>query len=443
MSFPVFSEQTPIRLRPFAPRPAAFAYRDPALDAKLNLIIGSVRSAKTWSLHPKVLQLCEYPVAGQRLFTGVTKQSIYTNVLTDLFELIDLSGPGGYHYNRQTGELRLFDSKWICIGAKDEGSEKYLRGSTVGIAVGDELSLMPRSFFMMLLSRMSPKGSRLYGTSNSDSPYHYLKKDVLDNPDYSKGLGKDLWTETWTFADNPTLTPDYIDWLKRSYTGIWYRRFVLAEWCLTEGAVYRDVLTEDVFYVNKERPVGLRGRNGHIEHWISIDYGTTNPCVFLEIFDDGRVVWWDREYYFDSQVARKQKTDSEYADDLMVFIGAREAGKPTGPDLFDRRAWPGVLIDPSAASLKTELVQRGFYVMDAKNDVKDGIRRLATMLSRKKIRINEQGCPKTVEEMQTYAWDEKAARRGEEQPLKTHDHGPDAGRYHAETRINDWRLATA
>jgi hypothetical protein len=43
--------------------------------------------------------------------------------------------------------------------------------------------------------------------------------------------------------------------------------------------------------------------------------------------------------------------------------------------------------------------------------------------------------------MQTYAWDSKAAQRGEEKPLKIRDHGPDAFRYFAKTEIPYWRLA--
>jgi hypothetical protein len=42
--------------------------------------------------------------------------------------------------------------------------------------------------------------------------------------------------------------------------------------------------------------------------------------------------------------------------------------------------------------------------------------------------------------MQTYAWDSKAALRGEEKPLKIHDHCPDALRYFAKTEIQFWRL---
>jgi hypothetical protein len=41
-----------------------------------------------------------------------------------------------------------------------------------------------------------------------------------------------------------------------------------------------------------------------------------------------------------------------------------------------------------------------------------------------------------------YGRDSKAAQRGEEKPLKVHDHGPDAFRYFAKTEVPHWRLAS-
>jgi hypothetical protein len=53
---------------------------------------------------------------------------------------------------RPRATCKLFNSEWLIIGAKDEGSERYIRGLTVGVALCDEVSLMPKSFFQMLLS---------------------------------------------------------------------------------------------------------------------------------------------------------------------------------------------------------------------------------------------------------------------------------------------------
>lgn len=415
---------------PFGLRPGRFAFREPAEDAWLNFIIGSVRSSKTWSLIPKILMLCRYPVAGLKLMTGVTKQSIYLNVLNDLFEIV---GERNYSYNRQSGELTLFGTKWFVMGAKDEGSEKYLRGSTVGIGVCDEVVLMPKSFFDMLLSRLSPDGARLYGSTNTGSPHHWFKKEILDSPKLRPGLGADIWHETWTMDDNPNLSPAFVEKMKRSYTGVFYKRFILGLWVTAEGSIYADSLGDDTWYTDEDRPIGLLSQHGS-EHIIACDYGTTNPCTFGEYHDDGLTIWKEREYYWDSKVTLRQKTDSEYADDLVEFINSGARGK------LDPSEWPQIIVDPSAASFKVELISRGIAVIDADNEVSDGIRRTSTMLSRRRLRIHER-CVNTRRELESYAWNPKAALVGVEEPLKQNDHAVDELRYLVETKVGDWRLA--
>lgn len=413
------------KLCQFGPKAEVFAFRHPAVDARINILEGAVRSSKTWAMMPKLLWLSRYAVAGHRVILGVTRNTVYNNVLSDLFTII---GPGGFQYSRSSGALSLFGTPWQVIGARDEGSEKYIRGLTIGIAYCDELSLIPRSSYQMIMSRMSPKGARFYATTNPDSPYHWLKTEVIDSE--SLRNANDIFVEHFNLDDNPHLDTEFKESLKRQFSGIFYKRFIEGMWVLAEGAIYRDVLTEDLFYTDAERPPALRSRGGHLEHWIGVDYGTINPCVFIDVYDDGRTLWMDREYYWDSRAQNRQKTDAEYADDMVSFVGGG-----------DTRQWPGVIVDPSAASLQAELRNRGFWVIDGDNSVDDGIRRVSAMLNRKKLRINKQGCPKGVKEMQTYAWaDKRAETTGREQPLKLHDHFPDAVRYIVQTRIADWRL---
>ena len=64
------------------------------------------------------------------------------------------------------------------------------------------------------------------------------------------------------------------------------------------------------------------------------------------------------------QTGIKQKTDGEYADAYMEFMGA-------DPQFF----CPAV-VDPSAASFIQELNRRGVYVLPGDNEVSDGIRRV-------------------------------------------------------------------
>lgn len=410
------------KLLPFGAKAHRFLARDPSRDKRITILEGSVRSSKTWQLIVKIVILCRYRVAGQRLIIGVSKQVVKANLLDDLFEIV---GAGNYDYNLQTGELRLFNTWWRVLGAYDEGSEKSIRGATVGVAVTDELTKLPRSFVMMLMSRLSPAEARWYAATNPDNPFHYVRTDLMDREE----LRRDVEVIHYELDDNPNLSDDFKAFIRRSYTGVWYQRFVLGLWVMAEGAIYRDVLADDVFYDDATRPVGLLGAGGHVERWLAIDVGTTNAFVALDIFDDGTTCWVDREYYWDSKIQQRQKTNGEYADDLVGFLAGVE-----------RRYWPGVIVDPAAASFKVELLSRGFFVTDAENEVLEGIRRVSTMLSRKRLRIHRQ-CVNTIREMQTYAWDEKRSDKGAEQPIKAHDHGADAIRYFTMTRISEWRLA--
>ena len=110
---------------------------------------------------------------------------------------------------------------------------------------------------------------------------------------------------------------------------------------------------------SKTSQLGCGVAAGISQRIIAIDYGTTNPMVFLEIYDDGKLFWVTREYYWDSAVEMRQKTDAEYADDSSSSL-VREIRK--------------VLIDPSAASFKAEMLKRGIWYVDADNEVNEGIR---------------------------------------------------------------------
>jgi PBSX family phage terminase large subunit len=270
----------------------------------------------------------------------------------------------------------------------------------------------------MLLSRLSVAGAKFFGTTNPDSPYHWLKVNYLDR-------AGELDLRSWHFSleDNLNLDPAYVEALKKEYVGLWYKRFILGLWVLAEGAIYDMWDDEENLFDDETAPPGLK----YIaRRFISIDYGTANPMVFLDIWDDGKTAWQVDEYYYDSRKTGRQKTDAQYADDLEKFIG---------DDVPD-----GIILDPSAASFRAELRQRGYRVMDADNDVLDGIRVTAAMIGRRLYRVHER-CMNTRQEIASYVWDEKARERGAEQPVKVNDHACDAIRYFCKTMIKPWRLA--
>ncbi len=417
----------------FSQKSIDFIRRNPLDDAVINILAGSVRSSKTWTMIPKfVFGLNTFDVPGDRIIFGVSKETIYKNVLNELFNFV---GTKNYSFNRQSGDLWINNVLWNVVGAKDEGSEKYIRGRTVGIAYGDELSLIPESFFSMMLTRMSPENARLYGTTNPDSPYHYLYKDyITDEKKLKSGY---VWVEKYLLEDNLSLSPAKILQYQTSYKGVFHKRYILGLWVVAEGAIYKDCYNESLLYDDADigkldgPPVGLYQR-GMSRKYIPIDYGTANPTVFLLVLDDGDTLWFDREDYYDSrdtdQSGGVQKTDAQHKDRLIAFM------KTFGVEDAE------CIVDPSAASFKAELTQAGIWHCDADNEVIDGIRVVSTLMGKRKIRIHRR-CVKLIAETETYSWNPRLQKIGEDEPLKVHDHAPDAMRYFCKTKIPEYRIA--
>lgn len=160
---------------------------------------------------------------------------------------------------------------------------------------------------------------------------------------------------------------------------------------------------------------------GKTGYYVSCDYGTQNATVFLLWCRDKEGKWiCCREYYHSGRDGGGQKTDAEYADDLKEWLDGIEPLK--------------IIIEPAAASFITELKKRKYKTKKAKNDVLDGIRYVASLLSLEKIGIYEK-CTHTLEEFASYIWDEKASQRGEDKPVKQRDHCADAVRYFCYTVI--------
>jgi PBSX family phage terminase large subunit len=403
----------------FSPKALRFIRRPPEKDKLINILQGATRSGKTFALIPKILTLSRYKVEGHRVICGVTKATVYKNYLVPLFEII---GPKNYTFNKNSGELTLFGVPWIVEGAADESAVKRLQGLTIGILVIDEVANIPKTVFEMLHSRMSPEGARLYATCNPASTWHWLKTDWLDNPQKAQ----DIWTEVFYMSDNKSLSAETRARYERSYTGAFRKRMIEAQWANAEGAIYADCFSDAVLF-DEIRPELLNDRF-HLARYCTVDVGTKNQFVALDVIDEGTTLWVLREYVWDSAKESRQKTNGQYADDLTEFLKSSPTAK--------------VIIDPSAASMKAELVQRGVWHSDGKNDVLPGIQAVATMLATGRLRIH-RSCTNLIGQMTEYAWDDDAAKRGEEKPLKVNDHGPDALRYAVYTHIQPWRLAMA
>ena len=398
-----------------------FILRPHEQDSFINILEGSVRSGKTVAMIPKWIDYIMTGPPGLLLMTGVSKDTVYDNVLGDLFDTL---GEDHYKYNRMNGDLVVTweggQRRIKVAGAKDEGSEKFIRGKTLAGAYCDELTTTPERFFKQLLNRLSVNGARLYATTNPDNPAHYLYREYITNADkLESGL---VSVFHFGLDDNPNLGDEYKRNIRQSYSGLWFKRMILGMWVMAEGVIY-DMFDEDQHcFTDEDWNNTLKSR---CRRFIACDYGTKNPMVYLDIYDDGDTIWIPNMYYWDSKRQQRQKTDAQYADDLEKMCGNEL------PDF--------VIIDPSAASFKLECKGRGFRVKDADNSVNDGIRTVAKLMTQRKIKIHREKCKPLIDELHSYVWDEKAALHGEEKPVKQNDHGCDALRYYCMTALPKWR----
>lgn len=383
---------------------------------RLNILEGSVSSGKTWiSLVLWAFWVATMPQDKLYLMCGKSLTTLKRNCLIPLEELV---GSSNFTFSLAAKEGYLFGRRMLLEGGNDARSESKIRGLTLQGAYCDELTLFPRDFFVMLLSRLRVPGAKLIATTNPDSPQHWLKTEYID-----RETELDLLDMRFTLDDNTTLDPDYVESIKAEYTGVFYERFILGRWKIAEGLVYPFFAADPGRYLYTGHTEGLMGA-----FYVSIDYGTHNPCSMgLWCVNDHRAIRIAESYY-DSRKERKQRTDEEHYAQLEQLAAGRHIRY--------------VVVDPSAASFIETIRRHGkFHVLAADNHVLNGIRVTAALMNAGRLLIHES-CKASLEEFQSYCWDDKAQ---EDKVVKENDHAMDDIRYFANTilareyRWVDWK----
>lgn len=375
---------------------------------------GSIRSGKTVSMALSfVMWAMESFMEQNFAMCGKTIGSFRRNVLLVLKLMLKSRGYAVKDHRADNfieihfkGQVNYF----YIFGGKDERSQDLIQGITLAGVLFDEVALMPESFVNQATGRCSVSGSKFWFNCNPDGPYHWFKTNWID-----RAKEKGLLYLHFTMDDNLSLTEHIKKRYASLYSGVFFQRYILGLWVVAEGIIY------DMFSTAKH-VVDASAASGAAKYYVSCDYGTQNATVFLmwQSGADGKWYCVD-EYYYSGRDETAQKTDNEYADDLEAFVGSRKI--------------EAVIIDPSAASFIALLRKRRFKIIKARNDVLDGIRFVGMLLNTGQI-IFLKNCKNTIQEFGSYIWDTKACERGEDKPIKQHDHAMDAVRYFCFTIIN-------
>lgn len=385
---------------------AASWWNRPAFHKKDAIICdGAVRSGKTVCMAVGFLLWSMERFSGQSFaICGKTIESLRRNVILNLRDWA--GGILEIQEKRAENKLVIRDKQgrsntYFLFGGRDESSYTLIQGMTLAGVLLDEVALMPRSFVEQALARCSVEGSKFWFNCNPNGPEHWFYKEWVQ-----KCKERNALHLHFTMADNLALAPEIRERYERMYSGVFYRRYILGEWCLAEGLVYE--------FDKEQHTTEQIPTNGLF--YISVDYGTLNPfSAGLWCVNDGKAVRI-REYYYSGRTSQLMKTDEEYYRELETLAGDL-------PICF-------VVVDPSAASFIETIRRHGrFSVRKARNEVLPGIRLTATLLKAGRILIHKN-CKDAIREFGLYCWDDK----GEvDKPLKVNDHAMDDIRYFCST----------
>lgn len=380
-------------------------------NAKINLAHGPMRSGKTMCVVYKFLEEVLLCPGEQIWLIGYTQDAIYQNVVRFILDKSNkIFGPFAAISTWMPGNklLKIGKKTIYCLGASDESSVGQIQGKTFDLCYCNEMTLFPDNVIQTIFTRLSMPHSKLFADMNPTYPTHLCKKWI----DLARSGDKTYYELSWSIDDNPFLTDDFKKSLKQTLSGLFLRRNYYGEWCLAEGAIF-DFFDDSIHVVDRPPTAA--------DYWIAgIDYGTDHAfaCILVGIsegnYSKPAIMWAEKEYYYDYRATGRQKSPSEFVDDLTSFFG----------DIPLR----AVYVDPSAAPFRQELRRAGIRTNDTDNEVYAGITLLTNMIKNAQLVVCKH-CKNLIREMKTYVWDPKKSKSGKEEPFKQNDDAVDAFRY--------------
>lgn len=381
----------------------------------INILSGTVRSGKTIASIIAWMNFVKESPHSVFLMSGYSIDSLYKNVISIMEDILGSKyaeyksqGKGGaVLYLKFKQGKKTITKTCICVGAGKADSEKRIRGITCGGHYGDEITLHHHTFVKQAINRMSLYGAKAIWTTNPDSPFNHIKLEYID-------MITEKNYKHWHFDldDNLSLSEEYKENIKKAYTGLFYKRFILGLWCLAEGAIYGNLDSKKHIINHSALP------DKFDKMYITSDYGITNAQVFLlcgiKYVDKKPHVYIIKEYY------NKEggRNDLSIMNDYKKFLGETKIET--------------LIIDPSAASLINLFKANKIPVKSADNSVLNGINNVSIFIDESRLYIVD-ACKNLIKEFESYVWDAAAQKIGLDKPMKVEDHALDSLRYLIQT----------
>ena len=239
---------------------------------------GAVRSGKT-AVAAKLFKdyimrmAVKYPGVNCAIF-GQSHSSAMENVVNP-YIIPELEYEGiRFKHPSKTNPLVIFDDKHEIVveikGMQLANSFTRIKGRTYTCTLIDEGTEASPNMIQMLETRLSLPDSKMIITTNPDKPNHYLKTDIIDK--IGDG-GKDYSYYHFMLDDNPYIDEKVKDKLRRSFSGVFYDRYILGKWVVIEGKIYDNYLTA--------KNVKEFDLDESWEYYLGLDFGWNDACAIV------------------------------------------------------------------------------------------------------------------------------------------------------------------
>lgn len=359
--------------------------------ARINILEGSVRSGKTYiSLVGWLMLVSTYPKDSSFLMVGKTMTSLKRNCLVLLESLV---GKKYFTFSVPKKEATLFGRKIYLEGVNDARSEQKIRGMTLQAAYCDEITLFTEDFFSMLLSRLSMPNAKLLGTTNPDTPSHWLMKKYMSRKE-------ELNLKIWKFLldDNDTIPQEIREDMKREYTGVFFDRFILGKWVQAEGLIYSKFANNTKDYIIDHFPIHEL-QSVHI----GIDYGASkSKTAFVAV---GFTQGYKQMIVLNEKTSLGVTTPEQMYEQFLQFYN--EVKEEYGYVYRSYADWGG-LGQVITRGLQTYCTQKGtpIRIFDcSKYRIIERINIVSRLMGADKFKIMSR-CKETIEALSSAVWEE-------------------------------------
>ena len=365
-------------------------------NRRYNLKIGAVRSGKSFAdiVYTIPARLRErHGKDGLNVILGVSRETIERNVLQPMREQYTARIVGNIN---SRNIARICGEDVYCLGAEKISQVAKIQGSSIKYCYGDEIAKWNKEVFAVLQSRLDKPYSCFDGACNPEYPNHWLK-EFIDREDI------DIYIQSYTIFDNPFLPKQFIENLCKEYAGtVYYQRYIMGEWALAEGLIYRHFADHKNEYIIKDIDAWLKKKQTRLSIIsFGVDFGGTGSATKFQatgITPHGIVIALDEEYIdHQRESIDPNALNKRYAVFVKKVTGRWGAGA-TRADSAEQILIRGLFNTAKELGLKTQVKNA------LKMPINDRIKLTLLLMSQERFFVTEK-CPHLIDALSTAVYD--------------------------------------